>query len=426
MRMFGRSSLRTGPIYHEPDWWLLAIVLTLVMFGTVMIFSATTGMAVGASVSGNPYFVRQLIFVVVGFIGLLIALHFDYHRYRLLGLPGMVVVIGLLVAVLVIGQEVNGAQAWFDLGPIQFQPSELAKPVMIAYLAGWLCTRGAQVQTLSYGLLQFSLVLGVVIGLVMLEPDLGTAILLTTVGLSVFFVGGAHLVHFFGLLLAGGGGFLALALSEAYRRERLLAFLDPESNLQATGWHLLQARLAFGSGGIFGIGLGESRQKFTWLPAPHNDAIFAIIGEELGLIGCAFVLGLFFLLGYRGYRIARGAPDQFGMLIGVGVTTWMIYQAVFNIGGITAAIPFTGITLPFVSYGGSSLVISMTAIGILLNVSRQTVRVTRPGARGADVDEDRRGSRTSVGADDRRGPIPTPTAPFITVPPSRTTRERHG
>lgn len=378
--MFRRSALRTGPVYHEPDWWLLAIVLTLVMFGTVMIFSATTGMAAGASVSGNPYLIRQLIFAAVGLVGLVVAMHFDYHRYRLLALPGMVVVTGLLVAVLVVGQEVNGAQAWFDLGPIQFQPSELAKPVMIAYLAGWLCTRGAQVQTFSYGLLQFALVMGVVIGLVMLEPDLGTAILLTTVGLSIFFVGGAQLVHFFGLLLAGGGGFLVLALSEAYRRERLLAFLDPESNLQATGWHLLQARLAFGSGGLFGIGLGESRQKFTWLPAPHNDAIFAIIGEELGLIGCAFVLGLFLLLGYRGYRIARRAPDQFGMLIGVGVTTWLIYQAVFNIGGITAAIPFTGITLPFVSYGGSSLVLSMTAIGMLLNVSRQSVLVRRRAA----------------------------------------------
>jgi cell division protein FtsW len=385
MGIFRRSPLRTGPVYHEPDWWLLAIVLTLVMFGAVMIFSATTGMAAGASVGGNPYLVRQLIFVVAGFVGLVVAMHFDYHRYRLLALPGMVVVTGLLVAVLVVGQEVNGAQAWFDLGPIQFQPSELAKPVIIAYLAGWLCTRGAQVQSFSYGLLQFVLVMGVVIGLVMLEPDLGTAILLTTVGLSIFFVGGAQLVHFFGLLLAGGGAFLALALSEAYRRERLLAFLDPESNLQATGWHLLQARLAFGSGGLFGVGLGESRQKFTWLPAPHNDAIFAIIGEELGLVGCVFVLGLFVLLGYRGYRIARRAPDQFGMLIGVGVTTWLIYQAVFNIGGITAAIPFTGITLPFVSYGGSSLVISMTAIGMLLNVSRQSVVVRQARASAGET-----------------------------------------
>jgi cell division protein FtsW len=234
------------------------------------------------------------------------------------------------------------------------------------------------VSSVAYGLGQFVVVMGVVIGLVMLEPDLGTSILLMTVGLAMFFVGGAQIVHFFGLLVAGGGAFLTLALSAPYRRERLLAFLDPESNVEATGWHLLQARLAFGSGGIFGIGLGESRQKFTWLPAPHNDAIFAIIGEELGLIGCAFVLGLFFLVGYRGYRIARRAPDQFGMLVGVGVTTWLIFQAVFNIGGITAAIPFTGITLPFISYGGSSLVISMTAVGILLNISKQTRRVTRP------------------------------------------------
>lgn len=385
MRLFQRSSLRLGPRYHDPDWWLLAILLTLVMFGTVMIFSSTSGMSAGEGVGANGFLIRQLIFAGLGLAALFVTMHIDYHLWRALALPALGIVVVVLILVLIVTPEINGTHQWFVVGPIQIQPSELAKPAIIVYLASWLCSKGDQVRSFNYGLVQFGLVMGFVVGLVMLEPDLGTSILLMTVGVAMFFVAGAHLVQFFGALIVCGAASLMVALSASYRRERLLAFLDPEANTADTGWHLLQARLALGDGGIFGVGLGASRQKFTWLPAAHNDAIFAVIGEELGLIGATFVLVLFGVLGYRGYRIARRAPDQFGMLLAVGVTTWIIFQAVFNIGGVTAAIPFTGITLPFISYGGSSLLVSMAAFGILLNISRQTAEY--PAARAPSHDQ---------------------------------------
>ncbi len=368
-----KSALRRGPRYHDPDWWLLAILLTLVMFGTVMIFSATSGMGVASG--SNEFMFRQIVFALVGFAGLLIAMNIDYHVYRHLAVPALVLVLFILILLLFLAEDVNGARRWFDLGVIQLQPSELAKPAIIFYLAGWLCSKGRKIRTVSFGLAQFAAVMGLVVGLIMLEPDLGTSLLISTIGLAMFFVAGAQIAHFAAAITTGASLFLVLALSSPYRKERITAFLDPESNLQETGWHLLQARYALGSGGLTGVGLGASRQKFSWLPAPHNDAIFAIIGEELGLIGAGFVLLLFVILGYRGYRIARSAPDEFGMLVGVGLTTWLIFQAVFNIGGVTSSMPFTGITLPFVSYGGSSLIVSMTALGILLNISRQTVRL---------------------------------------------------
>jgi cell division protein FtsW len=205
---------------------------------------------------------------------------------------------------------------------------------------------------------------------------------LATVGIGMFFVAGARKIHAVSLLTSGGVIFLILAISAEYRRERVLAFLDPENNTSDTGWHLLQARLALGDGGLFGVGLGASRQKFTWLPAPHNDAIFAVIGEELGLIGAALVILLFGLLGYRGFKIAAAAPDRFGMLIAVGASTWVMFQALFNMGGVTSVMPFTGITLPFISYGGSSMFITLASMGIVLNVSRQSLPAVarRPAA----------------------------------------------
>ena len=306
---------------------------------------------------------------------MLVTMHVDYHLWRHLSIPAIAVTIGLLIAVLVAGTEVYGARRWFDLGFTQAQPSELAKPALVVYLASWLCSQWSRLEHWAVGLLQFLVVLGPLIVLVMLEPDMGTSLVLATIGIGMTFVAGARKVHIAGLIVFGGLFFLSLAMSADYRRERILAFLNPESNTSDTGWHLLQARLALGDGGLFGVGLGASRQKFTWLPAPHNDAIFAVIGEELGIIGAALVILLFGLLGYRGMAVARQAPDKFGMLIAVGVSTWLMFQAMFNIGGVSAVIPFTGITLPFVSYGGSSMIVSLAAIGIVLNVSRQTVRL---------------------------------------------------
>jgi cell division protein FtsW len=362
---------------HEPDFWLIALILTLVMFGIVMVFSSS--FAIGIQEDGNSYFfvTRQAIWALIGLTGMTVTALVDYHFWRRFSLPGVIVIMLLLAALVFIpglgtGGESWGAKRWIDLGPLSFQPSEVAKVVLVIYLADWLGQKGRKIRNFSYGLIPFALLLGLLVGLVMLQPDLGTAILLTAIGVSVFLVAGADLLQLGALIGLGSISFLALALSASYRQARILVFLNPDSDPLGIGYQLVQARQALGSGGFFGLGLGASREKFTWLPAAQNDAIFAVIGEELGLIGCAFVLFLFVLLAWRGYRIATKAPDTFGALVAVGIVTWIIFQAAINIGGITLTIPFTGIPLPFISYGGTALAVSLTAMGILLNISRQT------------------------------------------------------
>ena len=384
----GRSRARS--LLHEPDYWFIAIILTLVMFGLVMVFSAS--MAIGIQQEGgNSYYflTRQAIWAVIGFSGMLVTTFVDYHFWRRLSLPGMIIIMLMLAALVFVpgigvGGESWGANRWIPLGPLSFQPSEVAKIVLVIYLADWLGQKGQKIRNFSYGLIPFALFLGLLIGLVMLQPDLGTATLMAAIGISMFLVAGADLFQLGALIGVGSISFLMLALGASYRRARILIFLNPDSDPKNTGYQLVQSRLALGSGGLFGLGLGASREKFTWLPAAQNDAIFAVIGEELGLIGCAFVLLLFALLAWRGYRIAMKAPDSFGSLVAVGIVTWIIFQAAVNIGGITLTIPFTGVPLPFISYGGTALAVSLTAMGILLNISRQTVeRRFVPATEGA-------------------------------------------
>ena len=385
------DSLRLAPRYHEPDWWLLAVLLALVMFGTLMIYSASMPDTAGLP-GANPFaqLAQQFMFVGIGLAGLLLAMRIDYHRYAPLAFPAMLGVLALLAAVIFVpglGTSVYGAKRWIVVGPLSIQPSEIAKPILILYLATWLVSKRERVRSWTHGLAQFGVIICALVGLVMLQPDLGTSVLLTTVGGAMFFVAGAELVQFASVVVAGAVGVLTLALSASYRRERLLVFLNPDADVRNLGWQLYQARLAMGSGGLLGLGLGASRSKFTWLPAAHNDAIFAVIGEELGLAGCAALLLLFGVLGYRGYRAALRAPDALGTLLAVGVTTWLIFQAAYNIGGITLAIPFTGIPLPFISSGGTALVVAMTSVGVLLNVSRQTqTAVERAPLRRAAAD----------------------------------------
>jgi cell division protein FtsW len=362
---------------HQPDYWLMTIVLIMVMFGTVMVFSSSFAIGVREEGGDGYYFLtRHLIYLIIGLAGMLIAMSIDYHVWRRFALPALLGVMAVLAAMVLfpsIAPEVWGASRWIAIGPVSFQPSELAKLALIIYLASWLASKGHRIREVSYGLIPFAVLMGILVGLVMLQPDLGTSMLLTAIGLSMFLVAGANLLHISIVSIVGGLAFLALALSASYRRDRILVFLNPDADLRNLGWQLAHAKLAIGSGGLFGVGLGASKQKFAWLPAAHNDAIFAVIAEELGLIGAGFVLILFAALAWRGYEVAKGAPDAFGALIAVGIVTWMVFQAGINIGGITTTIPFTGIPIPFISYGGSSLVVSLTAMGILLNISRQTV-----------------------------------------------------
>ena len=371
------GSVARSSAIRQPDYWLLTIILIMVMFGTVMVFSSSFAMGVREEGGDGYYFLtRHLIYLIAGLAGMLIAMSINYQFWKKLALPGLLLVMGMMVLMLIfpsIAPEAWGASRWIQIGPVAFQPSELAKLALVLYLASWLASKGPRIREVGYGLIPFTLLMGLLIGLVMTQPDLGTSLLLTAIGLSMFLVAGANLLHLSLLGVVGIIAFLTMALTASYRRDRIFIFLNPDSDLRNLGWQLAHAKLAIGSGGLFGVGLGASKQKFDWLPAAHNDAIFAVIAEELGLIGAGFVLMLFIALAWRGYRVAMRAPDAFGALVAVGIVTWMIFQAAINIGGITTTIPFTGIPIPFISYGGSSLVVSLTAMGILLNISRQTV-----------------------------------------------------
>ncbi|GBD20315.1 putative peptidoglycan glycosyltransferase FtsW [bacterium HR28] len=377
VRAFARLLTPPGErrVLHEPDLALLLTILALNTFGLVMVFSASVG-------SDSSYAVRHAVWLGLGSLAAVVTTAFDYRIWRRLAVPTLVVTLALMTAVLLpgIGETRLGAQRWIDLGPLSFQPSELAKLALVLYLASWLAGKGDRIRQFGHGVVPFVVLLGALVGLTMLQPDLGTSMVLVLTGFTMFFVAGAAISHFALLGASGLAAALVMALGASYRRERILVLLssdqelfDPNGLLRTLGWQIAQARLAFGGGGWFGVGLGAGRQKFQWLPHAHNDAIFAVIGEELGVVGCAVMLLLFLVFAWRGLSVARRAPDRFGGLLAVGITSWIVGQALINVGGITSTLPFTGIPLPFISYGGSALVTSLAATGILLSISRATV-----------------------------------------------------
>lgn len=363
---------------HGPDNWLLVTIVTLAVFGTVMIFSASFTINLPRGGDAYYYLQKQLIWLAIGAVLFGVASRIDYHHYRRYSVAALVVASALLAAVIVLpgaGVEAWGARRWLSLGPLPaFQPSELAKLALVLFMADWLDRRGPNLRRWLAGVLPFTAILGGLIFLVMLQPDLGSSSLLAIVGIVMFLVAGADLRQAALFFVTGAGAFIGLAFAAPYRRDRLSLFMKSEAELRvlSSGWQLVQARMAIGSGGLFGLGLGASRQKYAWLPAAHTDAIFAVIAEELGLIGCAVVLGLFLVLAIRGMRVAADAPDVFGTLLAAGIVSWIVFQALINIGGITTTIPFTGVPLPFISYGGTALIVDLTAVGVLVNISCQT------------------------------------------------------
>jgi len=362
----------------SPDYILLFAVAVLLIVGVDMVYSASFVIAHNNPEYGSDtyFLVRQLIWVAIGLVAMLVFARVDYHRWRRLSVPVMLIILVLLVAVLLtrLGHSAYGAQRWLSLGPLPpIQPSEFAKMALLLYLADWLSRRGERLKDLSYGTIPFAAMLGTVAGLVLLQPDLGSAFVIALSGVCLFFLAGADIRHFFAGMILGVGALVLAITSIGYRSDRIAAFLDPQQDPLGLGWHIIQSQIALGSGGIFGLGLGASRQKFYYLPGAHTDAIFAVIGEELGLMGTLFVLGLIALLAYRGFRITLSAPDLFGSLLAAGITFWIVFQALINIAVVTATLPFTGIPLPFVSSGGSSMVVSLGAIGLLLNVSKHRV-----------------------------------------------------
>lgn len=354
---------------------LLFVVLLLITFGLAMISSA--GIAYSLSRFGDSYyfFKHQFFYgVLPGLFVLYVVQKIDYTFWRKISFPLFVLSIFLLILVFVpgVGSKVYGASRWLRLGPFSFQPSEMLKLSIIIYLAAWLESRAEKVKDFYEGLLPFLVVVGLVSFLLEKQPDMGTLGVIIFIAMSIFFVSGARLSHIFSM---GTMGFLALWLLikfESYRMDRFLVFLHPELDPRGIGYQINQALLAIGSGGIFGVGLGHSLQKFNYLPEPVGDSIFAIIGEELGFLGILILLFLFLSLAIVGFRIAKNAPDHFSQLTAVGITAWITFQALINISAISGLIPLTGIPLPFISYGGTSLVFLLAGIGVMLNISKQT------------------------------------------------------
>jgi cell division protein FtsW len=357
------------------DKKLFFTIFLLAIFGLIMIASA--GVIYSNTRFGDPnyFFKHQLFF---GFIPGLIVLYFfqktDYHFWKKMAFPAIALALFFLALVFVpgVGSKVYGANRWINLGPISFQPGEMAKIAIIIYLAAWLENKGRhKIKDIYEGLFPFLGILGIVGFLIIKQPDTGTMGAIILISMSIFFVSGAKISHIFGLMVAGIAGLMVLIKMAPYRMNRFLVFLNPEMDPQGIGYQINQALLAIGSGGIFGLGLGHSRQKFNYLPEPIGDSIFAVIAEELGLVGAVILIILFVVVAFRGYRIAKNAPDEFGRLIAVGITSWIVFQAFINISAISGIIPLTGIPLPFVSYGGTSLLFLMAGTGILLNISKQ-------------------------------------------------------
>src|SRR5205085_6966410 len=286
-----------------------------------------------------------------GVIVMLVTMHVDYRLWRRFSLAGMVVILPLLVIVLRFGHSAYGASRWLAFGSFfSFQPSELAKLALALYIADWLARKGNQVGTFLYGLAPFIILVGLILGLVLLENDMGTAIIIAGFATVMFFTAGANITQF--LLAMGCGGLIFMREAfNSYRYFRLLGFLNPFKDVTSINLQLYQALLAFGSGRWFGLGLGASRQKTGYLPFPYTDSIFPILGEELGFLGCAIVVILFLFLAFRGFRLARRTPDLYGSLLATGITTWLVLQAIVNIGANTGTIPYTGVLLPFISFG---------------------------------------------------------------------------
>ncbi len=354
----------------------MAIILTLTVFGLIMIASA--GVFYGATRFGDSnYFLKHqfLYGFLPGMLVLYVFSRIDYHFWKKVSVPMFLASLVGLVLVFIpgIGNNAYGASRWINLGPVSFQPSEMVKLSLILYLAAWLESKGREkIKDVYEGMIPFLFILGIAGFLIIKQPDTGTLGVIILIAMSMFFVSGANLAHIFAMFLVGGLGLVALIAVAPYRMNRFLVFLNPEHDPQGVGYQINQALLAIGSGGIFGLGLGHSRQKFNFLPEPIGDSIFAIIGEELGLIGASAVVVLFLLFALRAIKIAKNAPDDFGKVVAIGIVSWVILQAFVNIAAITALMPLTGIPLPFISYGGTSFIFLMAAMGILLNISKQS------------------------------------------------------
>ena len=359
------------PLRRHPDYLLILDIILLLAVGIVMVFSSSFVSAQTTYGDGYYFLKRQLLWALLGIFGMIVLMRVDYHIYQKWAKPFFLVAVMLLLVVLLpgVGLKVNGARRWLGVSAFSFQPSEVAKLAVIIFLARYLSQHQDSIKQFFKGFALPLLIVGVVCGLMLLQPDLGTAVTIALTACLMILAAGARKTHLAGFALLGLV-LLGMAIVLApYRMARFTTFLNPWVDPLGNGFQTIQSLYAVGSGRLFGLGLGMGRQKFLYLPEVQTDFIFAVIGEELGFIGAIFVLALFFVFMWRGLRIAMKAPDTFASLMALGITVDLVLQALIHVGVVTGCLPVKGITLPFISYGGSSLTLTLLMIGILLNIS---------------------------------------------------------
>ena len=408
--------MRRFPRTTSYDVPLLGVVLALLVIGLAMVYSASGIAAINSNESASTFLAQQSAWAALGVAAMFVAARVDYHRLRYVAVPLLAVALILLVGVLVpgVGVAAGGATRWLRFGGVAgVQPAELAKLALVIYLATWLGRRQDEVRTWRITV-PFALLTALVAGLVVAEPDLGTTIVIVVVALTMYFAAGARLAIFGALGILTAVGTLALAVVNPERLERVTTFLDPWADPRNAGFQSVQMLYSLALGGTFGEGLGAGREKFGYLPHPYTDSIFAVLGDELGFFGTSLVVFLFLALAFRGVRIALRAQDATGALLATGVTVWLAFQAWVNMAVVASLVPMTGITLPFISYGGSSLCVGLIGVGILLNVGRarstplatmsRAPRRWRDGRSRQSAARDRRGATRERSRD--RAPLP--------------------
>lgn len=359
---------------RKPDLKLLLLTVGLSIFGLIAISSASTVVSLTAFDGKNAYYyvLKQLMFIGIGVLAMMFFSNIPYQKYRDKASTLLLINIGLLIMVFlpVIGIEVKGAHRWINLGFTQLQPSELAKISFIIYLSHWLEKRNMQKLDFISGTLPFVGMLAVMATLTILEPDLGTLSVIVFSSLAVFFSSGVNITGFVSLLGFMAVTFFTFIRMESYRWDRFMTFMNPSAETLGKGYHINQAFIAISQGGLWGLGFGKSIQKYKYLPEPHTDSIFAIMSEELGFFRAVFMIIAFLYLFSLGLKISKNAPDKFGRYLALGLTASLVFQAFINISAMLGLLPLTGVTLPFISYGGASVIISFIQVGILLNISR--------------------------------------------------------
>ena len=357
------------------DISFLALVVILLAIGVTMVLSASFARAYfdpGGVTKGKAtyYFIRQFIFAALGVAAMIICSRLPVGFYKRFSMPVLIAAVILLMLVPIIGTNANGAKRWIGLGAFTIQPSEIAKIGIILAFASMICARRGRMKSFRYGILPFAAILAAIVGLLVLEPHFSASIIIVAIGGVMLFLGGARLVWFIAAAVAAGGGIAVLLTMFPYASTRITTWRDPFASTSDEGYQIVQSLYSIGSGGLTGLGLGQSRQKYLYLPEEHNDFIFSVVCEELGFIGALLILTLFALLIIRGYWIALHSTDRYGFLVADGITTLLAIQVILNVAVVTNLVPCTGISLPFFSYGGTALLMQMAEMGIVLSISR--------------------------------------------------------